>query len=431
MRQEQVVACVATQTPGGQTIDSQHPAPSNECELRHSRRASEDPLAHVDGSEEVCGSVGNRSWGPDGLPLMAWALGCPGKPQGGLGMAKWTMLDRQRTVTGVLDRVSQSSGLFEDRDTNYWVTPDDKSVLRNNQGATNRSGQIVCEIQAGLFFRGLFVTWSRTLEGAAVTASGVLVQDDNHEHWTELHPVDLIAGRVTSSLLEGADWIANRAADRGLQIGSSLLAYRFVAASDTRKSLFFEGPPLGRTKRQSVIWVPLPARPGPTWTPFVGRRTLIVENADVKVMLDPAGQAPRMRIEVTCNTADDGGPGVVMGEAVAYWKDSRVPELSLEPRELSFGQLIPMKSTTSDITIRNTGAAPLVINVDASGATAVFSWPALVNVTIPVGGTRGVPITFRPRKAGPASTTWRVRTNDALGPKTVALSGTGRDVIPQ
>jgi hypothetical protein len=135
-------------------------------------------------------------------------------------------------------------------------------------------------------------------------------------------------------------------------------------------------------------------------------------------------------MDATCKSVPDGGPGVVLGEAIAFWKDPSVPELSLEPRTINFGQIVPMDSTRMNIRIRNTSVAPLVVDVAGSGVSSVFSWPALSNVEIPSGGFRDVQVTFRPRHPGPATATWHVSTNGALGPKTVALSGTGRDVIP-
>jgi hypothetical protein len=74
---------------------------------------------------------------------------------------------------------------------------------------------------------------------STVTATGVYVDDDGHPPArTELHPVDLVIGPVTRSLISGDDWIAKRAADSGVRVGASLFAYRYAAASDTRKGLF-------------------------------------------------------------------------------------------------------------------------------------------------------------------------------------------------
>jgi hypothetical protein len=242
-------------------------------------------------------------------------------------MSKWTLLERRRTLEGTLTRVSVSSGSAwppsgwdDDHDTNFHIIPHPgyRHLLENSDGHRNRSGELLGEVQPWTFFRPAYEAWARSLVGKFVTASGVFVEDNNHEHWTELHPVDLVVGRVTSSLSPGDDWIAKAADNWGLVVGVSLYAYRFLAASDTRKGLVFEGPPLWNVTREANVLVDFPPKPGPDWFPVVSDRIAGVKNA--RNQIEVAGEGnPKLRIVVTCQARGDGGPGIMLGEAVAAW----------------------------------------------------------------------------------------------------------------
>jgi hypothetical protein len=341
---------------------------------------------------------------------------------------------------GTLRRVTVSSGLFEDHDTNFHIRPDSayEHLLVNSAGHRNTSGNVLGEVQPGIFYRPTYQAWAHDLLGALkVTASGVFVQDNNHEHWTELHPIDLIAGRTTESMLPGSDWLTKLAAERDLQItdatpprdDDTLFAYRFLAASDTRQGSFggvlFEGPPLWDVTRSAFVLLHLPTKPEPDWLPFVDHRIGMIQNADVSVTAGRLGTLPRLRIDVTCKARGDGGPGVGLGEAVAYWKDPAVPEIALEPTALNFGTIHPGATSTKTFRIRNVGVGPLIISVARPSPGSGFFWQALNGVTVPPGGVRTESVTFRATN-GFRSDRWTAQTNNAVGPHQVGLSGTGQ-----
>lgn len=248
-------------------------------------------------------------------------------------MSKWTLLDPRRILVGTLRRVSVSSGSAwppsgwdDDHDTNFYIVPDadHRHLLENSAGDRNRSGEVVCEVQPWTFYRPAYQAWAHSLVNNTVTACGVFVQDDNHESWTELHPVDLVAGPVTSSMNSEDNWIAKAAAGWGLVVGVSLFAYRFLAASDTRKGLLFEGPPLWNVTRKAVVFLDFPPRPGPDWFPVVSNRIAGSQNADVQIGVVGEGVDTKLRILVTCKARGHGGPGYMLGEAVAAWSTTVV-----------------------------------------------------------------------------------------------------------
>ncbi len=350
-------------------------------------------------------------------------------------MSKWTMRRPSEVLVGTLERVYVPSGFFADSDTNLVVTPgpEHRGLLVNRKGRRNGNFRMECEVQVSLQWRALFNKWASSMLHTPITLSGVYVDDDGHDSRTELHPVDLLAGRVDLALTphDPTWWVTRRATDRGLKLGTTLFAYRFLAATDTRDGLFFAGPPLAGSTRTAWAELDFPERPAPEWRPYVANHIEVIEDADVGDTVVGSGADRRVRIEVTCKAVGHGGPGVVIGEAAAYWKNPAVPEIVVEPTTLAFGQVIPFKTATKTIAIRNVGVAPLVVSVDAAPAGAVFTWDVLSNVVIPDGGKRELTVTFRPRQGGGASARWSVQTNDALGPRSVALSGTGRDVTPQ
>jgi hypothetical protein len=356
-------------------------------------------------------------------------------------MAKWTLLSPQRTLVGRLHRVYEPSGWFEDHDTNFVVSPAQEyaALLVNHAGVRNKSGSMELEVQAvftlQMRHRPEFESWAHGMVDHTVTASGVWVEDDKHDQRTELHPVDIVAAPTEVSLLPGPDWLAKRAADRHLAVGTTLRAYRYIAASDTRRGsfggLFFEGPPLARTTRTATITLALPQRPGPTWTPFVAHRAGTTENAQVTVDLENSTGTPRARVAVACKAVGSGGPGVALGEIAAYWKDSRIPEIALEPTELKFGQVRQGRMSTKSIRVRNVGAVPLVVSTAGSGSGGVFFWSAINQRVIEPESFHDTQVRFRPNGEGASAGTWHVETNEAIGPRTVSLSGTGLEGLPE
>src|SRR6478735_5018807 len=183
-------------------------------------------------------------------------------------MYNWTMRAPSETLVGRIKRVYVSGGITGDGDTNIVIEPDvDHLQLEfNRHGLRNGNTLIECEVHVPLWGRLFFNRWVKSLSTAEVTARGVYVDDDEHSSKTELHPVDLILGRVTDSLIGDNDWVKNLARYRGLKLGVELFAYRYAAASDSRKSWpFFVGPPLADSTRTVDLPIELPPRPNQGW----------------------------------------------------------------------------------------------------------------------------------------------------------------------
>lgn len=108
---------------------------------------------------------------------------------------------------------------------------------------------------------------------------------------------------------------------------------------------------------------------------------------------------------------------------------SLVPEVSVTPSVLDFGNVTKGDTAIRSVTIRNTGLAPLRISgLSVSGADfgQSVSWCLL---PLQPSATCFVDVTLNPGSAGPKSGSLTI-TDDATGsPRTVALSGTGVDPV--
>jgi hypothetical protein len=347
----------------------------------------------------------------------------------------WTFRGQAETLVGTFERIYVDGGFRGDGDTNIEIRPDaaHSHLLVNEKGQRNASGIVTCEINVGGplgVWRSLFNEWVGSLLATTVTARGVYVDDRKHKHTTELHPLDLIMGRVTRSMNRDEDWITNLAAHRWLKPGVDLFAYRYAAASDDRQGFLHHGPPNANTTRDVDLPIQLPPRPASQWQPVVVNRIAFAKNAQSQILGGgPSGSS--FRLEARCSSAAGSGPGIVVGEIVAYWKNPVQAEIAFEPQDIRFGTVEPFDRTTRRLRIRNVGSGPLRITVPRQGgAGSVFTWAALNAVTIQPNGSLDVTIEFAPRQAGVAQTLFRVQT-DAIGPRSVNVTGTGKAGIPK
>jgi hypothetical protein len=203
----------------------------------------------------------------------------------------------------------------------------------NHTGALNADGNVECEINVWSGFRSQHQEWvASLLDGdRQVTAIGIWVEDTGHNDKTELHPVDVVFGAITSSLIPG-DWISQLAADRGLQVGASMKAFRFALASDVRGFGLFalsERPPFAGDTRDVTFEVDLPQRPTdtnlvPTWD----MKLSLDNTSTVRAGWRPTGGQQVLEVTATLQSLTDldflspvtaGPPGVLLGEIVTYW----------------------------------------------------------------------------------------------------------------
>jgi hypothetical protein len=353
---------------------------------------------------------------------------------------KWYLLDwrnPQRVVVGNLTNVHRSS-FPSDGDTNLEITPDpsdpDSMALLGGGGQT----VLECEINVKGDQQDHYENWVRTVINGTtdgkISAEGVWVEDLGHNSKTELHPMDVIFGSVPASTLPG-DWIGDLACQHGLVVGDSLIGYRFAVASDDRAGEFQSAPPLAPYTRPVTFNLPFPQRPAQgLWTATTAQRIDRQDNATIEVgdaFVDAAGKT-LLPITVTCTAAyddpapgaDDQVPGVLTGEIVTYWVSATIPQIVLNPTQLSFGKVRILDSRRLSVQIFSTGPVDLVVSASPS-PPGPFAWDGLAATTIAPGGSLSLTVDLNPGGIGSTQATLFIQSNAPGSPHAIALHGEG------
>ena len=334
----------------------------------------------------------------------------------------------ERRMVGTISNVHiATDGVGHDDDTDFDIEPrsegEFQALLINRFDKPNENGKLECEIHVSDARRDQHLAWVRSLSGTEVTAHGVWVNDTAHEDKTELHPLDVVFGPVTASIMPG-DWIGALAGERGLVVGATMLAFRFAAASDNRGNLFNRAkPPLSRQTRPITFNLPFPPRPDGNSVARSEHRTFLVEHASIE-SADPDDLSGTIvqPVTVTCLDRDHGGPGIMLGELVTHWAAPGAPSISVDLVDIDFGKIGVGESVTRHVTIANNGQADLAVAIAGSGFPSSFNW-ADVNTIISPGGSFQLTIDFSPVAAGEARETVIVESNAPISPPRVALKG--------
>ena len=351
---------------------------------------------------------------------------------------KWFLRDwqsPQRVVTGELTGAHISSPtagpIPGDNDTNLEISPQGgDEIVRNRYGTFNDNYVLECEIHVDGAWRDQHLAWVQTMTGP-VTVSGVWVDDDAHGSKTELHPLDVVWAQVTQSASSG-DWIGSLVGDLGLTIGKDLFAYRFAAASDNRGDDLgglLESPPLSEWTRTVTFSLPFPGQPGTKFAPFTDNRTPLSAHADFTPVIRRDTTGTFVDVTVTCQANQYGGPGIVLGEVIAYWQQADLPLISVSPNPLDFHTVALGGRGLETLKIANPGAVDLTVSVTPSGPPALFQWKAITAQSIAPGSSIALDVSYTPQLAEPDAGTLTVHSNAAPGAAVVQLKGTGTNRI--
>jgi len=108
------------------------------------------------------------------------------------------------------------------------------------------------------------------------------------------------------------------------------------------------------------------------------------------------------------------------------------PTIEVTPSELHFGPLALGTHRTKSLVVTNTGYEDLIIsNIDGDHAMTGAFRASPPSITLAVGTTTVVRVTFEPTVAGPVASTVSIESNDALSPTfLVPVDGAGVDLPP-
>jgi hypothetical protein len=266
-------------------------------------------------------------------------------------MAGWLMRDPAgQTIVGTLSKVKSGKPEGDDSDdgdTGFDIQPNDPSldILKNHLGDRNEDGKIHCEINVWPKWRTDHGLWVASMSAWEVTAAGVWVEDTEHDDKTELHPVDVVFGRIDGAhggSLISEDWIHEIEVSRHLTRDQSLYLFRFAIATDVRGFFPIDDqsdgrPPLAGITRPVTFTPALPPKPPShffdPWEPAWEMRTALTHGTIVDIQtairLDDSG-GKWLDITITpqsltddeykAGTTTDQGAAVLLGEFVTFWQ---------------------------------------------------------------------------------------------------------------
>jgi hypothetical protein len=262
-------------------------------------------------------------------------------------MSSWRLMDSpDQTIVGTLSEVEPGNPV--DGDTGFNIQPDApfRYILKNHLDDWNEDGKIHCEINVWPQWRTDHGLWVASMSAWKVTAAGVWVEDTGHDdNKTELHPVDVVFGRIDGALggsLISEDWIHEIEASRHLIRDQSLFLFRFAIATDVRAFFPIDDqsdgrPPLAGMTRPVTFTPALPTKPPShffdPWEPAWEMRTALTHGTIVDihtaVRLDDSG-GKLLDITITpqsltdeeyeAGTTTDQGAAVLLGEFVTFWQ---------------------------------------------------------------------------------------------------------------
>jgi hypothetical protein len=151
------------------------------------------------------------------------------------------------------------------------------------------------------------------------------------------------------------------------------------------------------------------------------------QNATVQVQFAPTGAGSISgNVQITSDASD---PTVTV--SLSGTGTSTSPQLTASPASVTFGNVVIGQSTSTNVTLTNTGTAKLTIS-SISGPSAPFSASGVsANQTLTPGQTATLSVTFAPTSTGSASGTIQVNSNASNPSLTIGLNGTGTAPPPQ
>jgi hypothetical protein len=189
--------------------------------------------------------------------------------------------------------------------------PDDKKYLLNRNQVANPSGYLDLKVKLDASGRQAFLQAVQTMQGKPVFVSGVMVNDDSLGGRALVQPLDAIYSPMEADQYPA--WF--KAIQGNLKDPNAVKVYRIVAATDASKSM---KPPKTDESRAIHATFPYPPKPNlPKIKIDFEVRAALNLKADFRLNNDVMRQ--RIELDLGIETAKENGPGVFVGDFVAYW----------------------------------------------------------------------------------------------------------------
>ncbi len=224
---------------------------------------------------------------------------------------KSPLVDCETYLSNVSGKLSGSPQMTAEGDFSVWLVPENKQYLLNRNKVQNANTMLELKVKVDGPYRQAFLDAVKSMEGQMVFASGVLVNDDSKSGKAELHPLDMIYSSLPEERYPG--WFQE--IRKNLKDPNSVSVCRIAAASDASKSV---KPPKAEVTRSMKTSFVYPSKPNiPKIKIDFEIRKTVSSKADFQLNHDLMRQ--KIELEVTVESAKENGPGVFVGDFIAYW----------------------------------------------------------------------------------------------------------------
>jgi len=201
--------------------------------------------------------------------------------------------------------------LSPEGDFSVWFLPEDKKYLANRHGSPNPNGLLELKVKLADAQAQAFLEAAKTMEGERIFVSGVLANDEEHDSKALVQPLDLIYTQLPAGKFPA--WF--QAIVPNLPGPQVPVAFKVIAASDASKS---KKPPRWEETRALKAFFPYPEKPA---LPKIKMDFEMRKVADLRTEfhLSPEPMKSRILMDLSVESASKDGPGLFVGDFVAYW----------------------------------------------------------------------------------------------------------------
>ena len=224
---------------------------------------------------------------------------------------KSPLVDTLKNLSNIPGKLTGAPYVSPEGDFSARLVPDDKQNLLNRNNAANPSGHIDLKVKLEASGRQAFLQAVQSMQGKTVFVSGVLVNDDSQGGRAEIHPLDMIYSPLDPEQYPA--WF--KAIQGNLKDPNAVSVYRIAAATDASKS---NKPPRSEENRALQAVFPYPPKPD---FPKIKIDFEVRASLNLKSDFRLSNNQMKQRIELGLGleTIQENGPGVFVGEMVAYW----------------------------------------------------------------------------------------------------------------
>lgn len=221
------------------------------------------------------------------------------------------LFDCNKTLENIPGKFSGVPHLSPEGEFSVWFTPEDPKHLLNRNGVANPNGLLELRVKLDPQRKQAFLEGAQALSGERVFVSGVLVNDEEHGSKALLCPLDLVHAQMPPEKFPA--WF--KAIVPNLPGPQVPVAYKVIAASDASKSA---RPPKSDETRALRAFFPYPEKPT---LPKIKMDFEMRKATDLRTEfhLSPEPMKSRILMDLSVESAKKDGPGVFVGDLVAYW----------------------------------------------------------------------------------------------------------------